>query len=131
MGNPPAQLDSDFFAESLLRTGEFHLDPDEYGGVDDGIGGGDGRGALSPPTVASRFQAAARSARVFKKAEAETVRRVLDEIDIIGLKRSTEGLCEFNFSVGVCNCVRVRCNIDIYCSCDDLVLIRPRYLRQS
>jgi hypothetical protein len=109
MGNPPAQLDSDFFAESLLRAGEFHLDPDEYGGVE-GIGGGDsdGRGgALTPSTVASRFQAAARSARVFKKAEAETVRRVLDEIDMIGLKRSTEGLCEFNFSVGVYNCVRI------------------------
>ena len=130
MGNPPAQLDSDFFAESLLRAGEFHLDPDEYGGVDEGIGGGDGDGrggALSPSTVASRFQAAARSARVFKKAEAETVRMVLNEIDMIGLKRSTEGLCEFNFSVGVYNCVRVRCNMRLYCSCDVLVLIRPRY----
>ena len=111
MGNPPAHLDSDFFAESLLRAGEFHLDPDEYSGIDDGIGGGyGGGGALSPSSVASRFQAAARSERVFKKAEAETVRRVLDEIDMIGLKRSREGLCEFNFSVGVYNCVRVRCN---------------------
>jgi hypothetical protein len=128
MENRVALLDHDFIVESVLRAGEFHLDAYENGGVDDGIGS-DGRGS-SPSIVASRLQAAARSARVFKKAEAETVRRVLDEIDMIALKRSKEGLCEFNFSLGVCNCVSVRSTYDVlfhvvyHAACGVLVLIR-------
>lgn len=41
----------------------------------------------------------------YKKGEAETLRRVLDEIDTISGKRTKEGLNEFNFTLGVCNCV--------------------------
>jgi len=37
--------------------------------------------------------------------DVETIKRVLDEIDNIALKRTNEGLNEFNFSVGVCNCL--------------------------
>lgn len=35
----------------------------------------------------------------------ETIKRVLNEIDSIALKRTNEGLNEINFSVGVCNCL--------------------------
>ena len=35
----------------------------------------------------------------------EFVIRVLDEIDTISGKRANEGLNEFNFTLGVCNCV--------------------------
>jgi hypothetical protein len=37
--------------------------------------------------------------------DVETIKRVLDEIDNIALKRTNEGLNEINFSVGVCNCL--------------------------
>ncbi len=40
----------------------------------------------------------------FKKGEMATVQRILDEIDLIALKRSSEGLNEVNFSLGVLNC---------------------------
>jgi hypothetical protein len=116
--NAPAHLDSDFIVESLLRTGEYHLDCDEYGGdvgIDVGIGiiGDDGG---SSSAVASRFRAAARAARGYKRGEVETIRRVLEEIELIGLKRSREGLNEFNFSVGVYNCVRFG-SVTMLCRC--------------
>lgn len=45
----------------------------------------------------------------YKKGETETLRRVLDEIDVISDKRTKEGLNEFNFTLGVCNCVSKAC----------------------
>ena len=52
-----------------------------------------------------RFQGAATRAKDYKKGEVDTIRRVLDEIDLISVKRTSEGLNEFNFSVGVFNCL--------------------------
>ncbi len=96
--NPPARSESNYIAESLLRVAEFHLDSE------------DGNPVINVDigeriTAVSRFQAAARRASFYKKGETETVRKVLDEIDLISIKRSEEGLNDFNFSVGVYNCV--------------------------
>ena len=96
--NPPARSESNNIAESLLRVGEFHLDSEDGSpGINVEIG--------DRITALSRFQAAARGARLYKKGEIDTVRKVLDEIDLISIKRSKEGLNDFNFSVGVYNCV--------------------------
>ena len=40
----------------------------------------------------------------FKKGEEATLNRILDEIDKISLKRTSEGLNDLNFSIGVLNC---------------------------
>lgn len=40
----------------------------------------------------------------FKKGEEATLNRILDEIDKIALKRTSEGLNDRNFSIGVLNC---------------------------
>lgn len=53
----------------------------------------------------SKFRAAVNGVRQYKKGEAETIRRVLNEIEVVSVKRSSEGFNEFNFSFGVFNCV--------------------------
>ncbi|KAL3817469.1 hypothetical protein ACHAXA_001476 [Cyclostephanos tholiformis] len=79
--NPPASSDSDLIEQALLRAGEFHLDfEDKNCNIDVGIG--------DRITALSRLQAAARGARFYAKGEAETLRKVLDEIDLI----TVEGL---------------------------------------
>lgn len=40
----------------------------------------------------------------FKNGEEATLKRILDEIDKIALKRTSEGLNDRNFSIGVLNC---------------------------
>jgi len=42
--------------------------------------------------------------RVKRKGEREIIRRVLDEIDVISVKRMSEGFNQWNFSFGVFNC---------------------------
>ncbi len=40
----------------------------------------------------------------FKKGEVDTIRRVIDHIEVVSLKRSAEGFNKVNFSIGVLNC---------------------------
>jgi len=42
--------------------------------------------------------------RVKRNGEREIIRRVLDEIDVISVKRMSEGFNQWNFSSGVFNC---------------------------
>lgn len=79
--------------ESLFKAEAYGLDPLTDGG---------GRSRLS---AVAKFKSAAKSIKDYKKGEAETIRRVLDEIELISVKRMSEGFNEFNFSVGVFNCV--------------------------
>lgn len=43
----------------------------------------------------------------FKQGEAETIRHVLERIDVIALKRTAEGFNSNNFSAGVLNCFMI------------------------
>eukprot|EP00986_Skeletonema_menzelii_P008152 scaffold3356_cov154-Skeletonema_menzelii.AAC.2 len=54
-----------------------------------------------------KFQTLVRRAvehQTFKKGEVETVRRIIDHIEVVSLKRSAEGFNKVNFSIGVLNC---------------------------
>ena len=62
----------------------------------------------APPPRRSSFAATTTRPSLihhYKKGEVTTLRRVLDEIDEISGKRTKEGFNEFNFTLGVCNCV--------------------------
>ena len=87
---------------SSAKAGEYHLDVDDT--LDDSnhdlMSMSSGAGAAM-----AKFKTAVNSIRGYKKGEAETIRRVLDEIEVISVKRMSEGFNEFNFSVGVFNCV--------------------------
>lgn len=86
--------------EALLKAGEYHLDS-----ARDDDGGGLGSGAAAALGAASRMKSIAAGARGYRKGEAETIRRVLDEIEVLSLRRMAEGFNELNFSVGVFNCL--------------------------
>jgi len=69
--------------------------------------------------ILNKFKSLAKGARDYKKGEAETIKKVLDEIDLISIKRTSEGFNEFNFSIGVFNCVSCVvsvCFVHIICS---------------
>ena len=55
--------------------------------------------------ILQKFKNLAKGAKEYRKGEVETIRKVLDEIDLISVKRTSEGFNEFNFSIGVFNCV--------------------------
>mmetsp|Transcript_23391 Transcript_23391/g.34923 ORF Transcript_23391/g.34923 Transcript_23391/m.34923 type:complete len:454 (+) Transcript_23391:87-1448(+) len=83
---------------SMIMTQDWNLDVDSDE-LDD-----------SPATVTDArqtFQNLVRSAikyDTFKKGEADTVRRIIEHIELVSLKKSAEGFNRVNFSVGVLNC---------------------------
>ncbi|KAL7537805.1 hypothetical protein ACHAXR_008105 [Thalassiosira sp. AJA248-18] len=89
-------LDEDAVRANLLKADEYHLDSF-----------GDSDHHTASLAALSKVKTAVNSIKqqsCYKKGEAETIRRVLDEIELISVKRSSEGFNEFNFSVGVFNC---------------------------
>ena len=72
---------------SLLQAKEYHLDE-----------------SANKAATKFKFADAVNKFVYFQKGEAETIRRVLDEIELLAVKRTSEGFNEFNFSVGVLNC---------------------------
>ncbi|KAL7477990.1 hypothetical protein ACHAW6_003777, partial [Cyclotella cf. meneghiniana] len=60
--------------------------------------------ALDRNPAAPKLPAVVHNFIQFKKGELATVQRILDEIELISLKRTSEGLNETNFTVGVLNC---------------------------
>eukprot|EP00578_Thalassiosira_sp_NH16_P026582 CAMPEP_0181087492 /NCGR_PEP_ID=MMETSP1071-20121207/6299_1 /TAXON_ID=35127 /ORGANISM="Thalassiosira sp., Strain NH16" /LENGTH=397 /DNA_ID=CAMNT_0023169379 /DNA_START=172 /DNA_END=1362 /DNA_ORIENTATION=+ len=93
-------LNEDDIHESLLKLQNFDFDPVKDRDDSRYAGGGE-----TAALVASKFKAAVNSIKDYKKGEAETIRRVLDEIDMVSVKRMSEGFNEFNFSMGVFNCL--------------------------
>eukprot|EP00578_Thalassiosira_sp_NH16_P005214 CAMPEP_0181135722 /NCGR_PEP_ID=MMETSP1071-20121207/32806_1 /TAXON_ID=35127 /ORGANISM="Thalassiosira sp., Strain NH16" /LENGTH=103 /DNA_ID=CAMNT_0023222393 /DNA_START=139 /DNA_END=451 /DNA_ORIENTATION=- len=89
-------LNEDDIHESLLKLQNFDFDPVKDRDDSRYAGGGE-----TAALVASKFKAAVNSIKDYKKGEAETIRRVLDEIDMVSVKRMSEGFNEFNFSMGV------------------------------
>lgn len=91
---------------SLLMTQDWNLDVDDDSSDD--YTEKEGLVALYTSTnTKEKFQSLVRSAvkhESFKKGEAETVRRVLEQIELVSLKRSSEGFNNRNFSIGVLNC---------------------------
>jgi len=96
MGNPFTDTSSDNIEEAL-QLQESLLKANEYG-----LGGVNRSTSLL--TSINAFRNSAKRIGVYKHAEKETLRRVLDEIEIVSVKRMNEGLNEFNFTVGVFNC---------------------------
>eukprot|EP00970_Alexandrium_tamarense_P013717 scaffold3640_cov201-Alexandrium_tamarense.AAC.2 len=88
---------NDTIRASLLAAEEYHLDSD----LNDN---NKPSSSLTSSMVARKFTTVINNIAQFKKGEADTIRRVLDEIDVISLKRTSEGFSEFNFSIGVLNC---------------------------
>lgn len=78
---------------NILQAGEYHLDDNGHN-FRKKIGFG----------AKVHFANAVSNMINFQRGEAETIRRVLDEIDHVAVKRMSEGFNEFNFSVGVINC---------------------------
>ena len=87
-------LDEDTIHESLLKFREYDLDRSSHHSLD-----------FTTTSVVDKFKVAAKSASDYKKGETATIRKVLDEIELVSVKRMSEGFNEFNFSVGVFNCV--------------------------
>ena len=86
--------------EKLFQTSEYHLDVGASFTSNQGTTSrDDSLGAIN------RWKNAAKGVQDYKKGEKETIRRVLDEIELISTKRMSEGFNEFNFSLGVFNCV--------------------------
>jgi hypothetical protein len=77
---------------SVLQASEYHFDAD----------GSDHNGAAAAAfkTAVNRVN----SRLQFQKGELATLQRILEEIDKISLKRTSEGLNDINFSIGVLNC---------------------------
>lgn len=50
----------------------------------------------------------------FKRGEEETIRKVLNETEVIALKRTSEGFNEINFTLGVLNCFFISYLIGAY-----------------
>lgn len=70
---------------SRLQVSEYHLDNDD-----------DDDDSLSQEQSIHEIH--------FKRGETETIKKVLKEIEMIALKRTSEGFSEFNFACGVLNC---------------------------
>jgi len=85
---------------SSAKAGEYHLDDTLDDSSYDLMSMSAGAGAAM-----TKFKTSVNSIRGYKKGEAETIRRVLDEIEVVSVKRMSEGFNEFNFSVGVFNCL--------------------------
>lgn len=98
----PSLLDEDALHENILKANEYQFDRDDS--LHGSFHGGRRRSDAAMSAVA-KIRAAMASRRDYKKGEAETIRNVLDEIDLISVKRMSEGFSNFNFSVGVFNCV--------------------------
>ena len=97
---PPTKRTSseeDAIVEKLFKTSEYHL------GVDDSFTSNQSSSTKSD--AIHLWKNAAKGVQDYKKGEKETIRRVLDEIELISTKRMSEGFNEFNFSIGVFNCV--------------------------
>lgn len=85
--------------EKLFQTSEYHLD------VGASFTSNQGTTSRDPLGAINMWKNAAKGVKDYKKGEKETIRRVLDEIELISTKRMSEGFNEFNFSLGVFNCV--------------------------
>ena len=85
--------------EKLFQTSEYHLD------VSASFTSNQGTTSRDPLGAINMWKNAAKGVKDYKKGEKETIRRVLDEIELISTKRMSEGFNEFNFSLGVFNCV--------------------------
>ncbi|KAL9184752.1 hypothetical protein ACHAXT_012722 [Thalassiosira profunda] len=94
MARPTAtsSMDDDAVVESLIKAQEYHLD--SFGDT-----------SSDHRTSVDKFRDAAHGIRHYKKGEAATIRRVLDEMEVVSAKRTSEGFNELNFSIGVFNCV--------------------------
>lgn len=102
-------MDEDAIHQALLQANEYNLDDSNQRNSITGVS-----------SALSKFKMAAQTNITYKKAEAETIRAVLDEIELVSVKRASEGFNEFNFSVGVFNCVSYEINIficSIFLSC--------------
>jgi hypothetical protein len=90
---------------SVIRTQDWNLDidSDEHSVHEQGLAD------YTAATVNThkKFQKLVRSAvkhESFKKGETDTVRRIIEHIELVSLKRSSEGFNKVNFSIGVLNC---------------------------
>ena len=84
--------------ESLLQVKEFGLE-------EDGASPTSGlKKSTSINAALNLWKSSAKRAKDYKSGEEKTIRRVLERIELVSLKRMDEGLNEFNFSVGVFNC---------------------------
>lgn len=105
-------MEQDVLHESLLKAGEYHLDHyDDDSGRDH---------TLRQSTVISKLKSAVNDIKGYKKGEAETIRRVLNEIEMVSVKRMSEGFSELNFSLGVFNCFFI---IYVFAKCPEHFLL--------
>ena len=94
--------EEDAIVEKLFKTSEYHL------GVDDSFTSNQ---SSTKSDAINLWKNAAKGVQDYKKGEKETIRRVLNEIELISTKRMGEGFNEFNFSIGVFNCVSFICGL--------------------
>mmetsp|Transcript_33596 Transcript_33596/g.69059 ORF Transcript_33596/g.69059 Transcript_33596/m.69059 type:complete len:423 (+) Transcript_33596:245-1513(+) len=87
--------DEDTLRESRLRFREYFLENEHEEPTPSKIS----------ESTKDKFQRAVIGAVSFQRGEANTIRRVLEEIDTIALKRTKEGFNEVNFTIGVLNCL--------------------------
>lgn len=88
--------------ESLLKVKEFGLEGD---GTSLSLSNASGiKKSTSINAALNLWKSSAKRVSDYKKGEEETIRRVLERIELVSLKRMDEGLNEFNFSLGVFNC---------------------------
>ena len=103
-GIPAAESEEELdIRSSVLMTQDWNLDVDnelfDEGEVV--------TSAAAATDSRKKFQSLVRTAvrrNHFKKGEVDTVRRILEHIEFVSLKRSAEGFNKVNFSIGVLNC---------------------------
>ena len=99
--------------QSLLQAGEFHLDFDLLDDEDRTSSSDMIRRASTLRRWKSAVSAV-KSVKDYEKGEADMLRRVLIETEVIALKRTSEGFNEINFTIGVLNCFLISYVIGAY-----------------
>ena len=114
-GTTEASGEDENLRQSLLQAGEFHLDFDLLDDEDRASSSDMIRHASS--STLGKWKAAVsavKSVKDYEKGEADMLRRVLIEMEVIALKRTSEGFNEINFTTGVLNCFLISYVIGAY-----------------
>eukprot|EP00573_Skeletonema_grethae_P000556 CAMPEP_0201691448 /NCGR_PEP_ID=MMETSP0578-20130828/4603_1 /ASSEMBLY_ACC=CAM_ASM_000663 /TAXON_ID=267565 /ORGANISM="Skeletonema grethea, Strain CCMP 1804" /LENGTH=438 /DNA_ID=CAMNT_0048176651 /DNA_START=17 /DNA_END=1333 /DNA_ORIENTATION=+ len=97
-GVPPVESEEELdLRKSMLMTQDWNFDVDSE----------DFEVTLTAADPRQKFKNLVRSAvkhDTFKKGEADTVRRIIEHVEMVSLKKSADGFNKKNFSIGVLNC---------------------------
>ncbi|KAL9184726.1 hypothetical protein ACHAXT_012696 [Thalassiosira profunda] len=96
--SPPTAPTSEDLRASRLSVVEFNLDLDQ---LDDTSHDAD---AVALSSFTDKWKSAVKSVQDYKRGEAAAIRRVLEETEVVALKRTNEGFNQMNFTLGVLNC---------------------------